>query len=65
MPKHQRHRVKRRVRRVNPVDQLKTGLVIALCIFTVFAVIWGILYDKGRMAGPVSSGTNLVPVDIT
>lgn len=64
MSKHQRQKVKRRVRRVDPVDQLKTRLVIALCIFTVFAVIWGVIYDKGRMAGPVSLGTISLPVAI-
>ena len=64
MPKHQRRRVKRRVRRVNPVAQFKAWLVIALCVFTVFAVIWGILYDKSRMVGHASYGIVSLLADI-
>ena len=49
MAKHYRPEVKREVRRADPPDRLKTWLVIALCIFTVFAVFCGLVYDKSRL----------------
>lgn len=50
MSKHRRPELRRKIRRVDRLDQLKAGLVIALCTFTVFAVICGLLYDKSRLA---------------
>lgn len=49
MAKHHRAEVKREVRRADPAGRLKTWLVLALCIFTVFAVICGLIYDKSRL----------------
>ena len=48
MSKHHTPKVGREVRRVDPADRLKTWLVLALCIFTVFAAICGLIYDKSR-----------------
>ena len=50
MSRHKIPRVERDVRRADPANRIKTWLVIALCIFTMFAVIFGLIYDKSRWA---------------
>ena len=50
MSKHYRPEVDRKVKRADPASRLKTWLVIALCIFTFFAVICGLIYDKSRLS---------------
>ena len=49
MSRHQIPRVGREVRRADPANRIKTWLVIALCVFTMFAVIFGLIYDKSRL----------------
>ncbi|MDV8066376.1 hypothetical protein R4P64_07655 [Rhodococcus sp. IEGM 1366] len=48
MSKHKTPRIEREVRQADPADRLKTWLVIALCIFTLLAVICGLIYDQSR-----------------
>ncbi|WP_172937538.1 hypothetical protein [Rhodococcus sp. MS16] len=50
MSKHEIPRVEREVRQADPAARLKAWLVIALCIFTVLAVICGLIYDKSRLS---------------
>lgn len=49
MPKHQIPKVEPEVRRADPADRLQTWLVIGLCVFTMVAVICGLIYDKSRL----------------
>ncbi|MDI9918711.1 hypothetical protein [Rhodococcus sp. IEGM 1379] len=49
MSKLQISEADREVRRADPADRLKTRLVIGLCVFTMVAVICGLIYDKSRL----------------
>lgn len=50
MSKHEIPRVEREVRHADPAARLKAWLVIALCAFTMVAVICGLIYDKSRLS---------------